>query len=198
MTDASTTGDPEQSAGQPPDTAADAEPATETESLRQKLEEVQKTADQYKDQLLRKAAEFENFKRRSEADFAGIIRNANESLVSSLLPVLDDLARSLRSGTEGRDFDSFFRGVELIQAKLLKTLEAQGLASFDSVGKPFDVAYHDALLAVPRNDVPPHTVLEEVERGYRFNDRVLRHARVTVSAAPAGDGGEAPDSGTDA
>jgi molecular chaperone GrpE len=161
------------------------------EVLEQKLEELRRTADQYRDQLLRKAAEFENYRRRSEADFANIIRNANESLVSSLLPILDDLARSLKAGGEKKDFDSFFRGIEMISAKLLKTLENQGLNAFDSVGKPFDVAFHDALMLVPRADVPPHTVVEEVERGYKFNERVLRHARVVVSAAPGEDDADA-------
>jgi molecular chaperone GrpE len=101
-----------------------------------------------------------------------------------LLPVLDDMVRSLRAAKEGTDSVAFIRGVELIYAKLLKTLENQGLAAFESVGMPFDVGFHDALLQVPRDDVPPHTVVEEIERGYRFNDRVLRHARVIVSSSP--------------
>jgi molecular chaperone GrpE len=170
----------------------------------QKLQELQRTADQCRDQLLRKAAEFENYKRRSEADFANLIRSANEALVSSLLPVLDDLVRSLKAGKDSADTGSFYRGVELISAKLLKTLESQGLAAFESVGRPFDVEYHDALLQVPRDDVPPHTVVEEIERGYKFKDRVLRHARVVVSSTPEETGSlneapaKPPDAGTDA
>ena len=191
MTDPSLPPEQEQPLDASPSDPQDKGSTPAADSLQRKLEELQKAADQYKDQLLRKAAEFENFKRRSEADFGNIIRNANESLVSSLLPILDDLTRSLKAGTERQDLDSFFRGVELIHAKLLKSLEGQGLAAFDSVGKPFDVAYHDALMQVPRSDVPPHTVVEEVERGYKFNERVLRHARVVVSAAPEGDGEEA-------
>lgn len=154
----------------------------EPDPLRAQLEQLQKTADLHRDQFLRKAAEFENYKRRTESDFGNLIRSANEALIASLLPILDDFERSLRAGTGARDFDSFARGVELIYNKLLKTLEAQGLSTFTSVGQPFDVALHDALLQVPRPDVPPHTVVEEVERGYRLNDRVLRHAKVVVSS----------------
>lgn len=165
----------------------DESPITEPEvdEVRIQLDETRRLAEQYKDQLLRKAAEFENYKRRAEIDFANLVRNANEGLVLALLPVLDDFARSLKAGIEKKDFESFLKGIELIQAKLTKILENQGLSPFESVGKPFDVDYHDALLQVPRADIPPHTVVEEVERGYKFNDRVLRHAKVIVSTEPS-------------
>ncbi len=171
---------------QPGDAVPEETPAAERDDPARKLEELQRTADQLRDQLLRKAAEFENYKRRTETDFANLVRSANESLVASLLPVLDDFLRSLKAGKEMADPAAFYRGVEMIYTKLLRILEGQGLAAFESVGEPFDVALHDALLQVPRSDVPPHTVVEEVERGYRFNDRVLRHARVIVSVAPGG------------
>lgn len=152
------------------------------EQLQLKLAEAEKAAQSFKDQFLRKAAEFENYRRRSEADYINLIKNANEDLLASLLPVLDDLSRSLKSGKDTKDFDAFYKGVELIYNKFSKLLEAQGLTPFESTGKPFDVAYHDALLQIPRSDVPPHTVVEEVQRGYKFNDKVLRHSKVIVSA----------------
>ena len=155
--------------------------------LQQKLEEAQATAEMCRDQLLRKAAEFENYKRRVEIDQTNFIRTANESLIGLLLPVLDDLGRSLKLGKEDKSYDAFYKGVELIQTKFLRILEGQGLSAFDSVGKPFDVDLHDALLQVPREDVPPHTVVEEVERGYKLGDRILRHAKVVVSAEPKTD-----------
>jgi molecular chaperone GrpE len=154
----------------------------ELENLRRRLEEAQKSADSYKDQLLRKAAEFENFKRRVDNDFTNLVKNANEGLIISLLPILNDFVRSLRHGKDLKDYDAFYKGIEMIYGKLTKALESQGLVPFESVGKPFDVDFHDALLQIPRDDVPPHTVIEEVERGYLLNDRVLRHAKVVVSA----------------
>lgn len=161
------------------------EAPSEVDQLRQKVEELQKLADSNRDMFLRKAAEFENYKRRTETEIGSYIRNANGGLIISLLPILNDFARSLKAGAEKKDYDSFYKGVELISNKFARVLEMQGLAPFDSVGKPFDVEYHDALLQIPREDVPPHTVIEEVERGYKLNDKILKHAKVIVSASPS-------------
>jgi molecular chaperone GrpE len=157
--------------------------ASPLEQLLKELEEAGKSAQAYKDQFLRKAAEFENYKRRSDAEYLNLVRNANEGLISALLPIVEDLTRSLKAGSSQADGEAFYRGVELIYQKLMKVLEAQGLAPFDSTGSPFDVEYHDALLQVAREDVPPGTVVEEIARGYKLNDKVLRHAKVIVSAA---------------
>lgn len=164
---------------------SEAGPPSELDLLKQKLEELQKQADSFRDQFLRKAAEFENYKRRAESDVVNLIKNANEGLIGLLLPILNDFVRSLKAGAENKDYEAFYKGVELIYNKFSKILETQGLLPFDSVGKPFDVEYHDALLQMPKEGVPPHTVIEEVERGYKLNDKVLRHAKVIVSAAPS-------------
>lgn len=166
------------------------EAPSEVDQLRQKVEELQKLADSNRDMFLRKAAEFENYKRRTETEIGSYIRNANGGLIISLLPILNDFARSLKAGAEKKDYDSFYKGVELISNKFARVLEMQGLAPFDSVGKPFDVEYHDALLQIPREDVPPHTVIEEVERGYKLNDKILKHAKVIVSASPSTESNE--------
>jgi molecular chaperone GrpE len=175
----------------------EAKPAEEKQrdDIQGKLDEAQRTAEMLKDQLLRKAAELENVKRRSEAEAMNTIQYANESLVSSLIPVLDDFSRSFKAAGKETNGESFAKGIELIYQKMTKTLEQQGLAPFDSIGKPFDVRFHDALLQMPRADVPPGTVIDEVERGYMFKERVLRHAKVIVSSAPPD---ETPEKGTDA
>jgi molecular chaperone GrpE len=172
--------DPEEPTSQE-SSPAEADPLT---AIRLQLEEAQRLADTFKDQLLRKAAEFENYRRRVESESAAIMRVANESLLLALLPVLDDITRSLKAGKELKGREAFYAGVEMIQGKFLKVLERYGVVPFDSEGKPFDVGLHDALLQIPRADVNPHTVIEEVERGYMIYDRVLRHAKVVVSAAP--------------
>jgi molecular chaperone GrpE (heat shock protein) len=140
-----------------------AEPPRE-EELGAQLEEARRQAEQYKDLFLRKAA---------------------EDLISEILPVLDDFERSLNLSKERKDFESFYRGVELIYQKLLKILESQGIKAVETVGKPFDVHYHDALMQEPREDVPPFTILKEVEKGYTFHDKVIRHAKVVVSSSAA-------------
>jgi molecular chaperone GrpE len=169
----------------------------EIAELRKKCDELEQVVSQLKDQLLRKAAEFDNYKKRTEAEAITVIRFANEDLLLKILPVVDDLERSFRAlgavqeaagTTAGADAEparretAFIAGVELIFGKLRKALEQAGLKPFESVGKPFDPELHDALLQVPRDDVPHHTVVEEIDRGYQLNDKVIRHARVIVSS----------------
>ena len=191
---------------------------TEVDMLSTKIAELENNLAQFKDQLLRKAAEFENYKKRVENDFASIVKFSNEDLILKLLPVLDDFERSLKAAggpepgagarasgaaaIEPAQESSFRRGVELIYTKFRKILETQGVRPMDVVGKPFDPHMHDALLQVPRTDVPPHTVVEEVDKGYLLNDKVLRHAKVIVSAdsteghPPAAHGGKPEGGGT--
>ena len=135
----------------------------------------------YKDQLFRKAAEFENFKRRTESETMTFMKFAGENIISQFLPVLDDLTRSLSSGKEKYENDPFYKGIELINAKFSKVLESQGLKKMETVGTMFNVDFHDALMQVPREDVPSHTIVEEVEPGYLLFDKVIRHAKVIVS-----------------
>lgn len=157
---------------------------TESAASNLQAEELQKQVHQYKDMLLRKAAEFDNYKRRIELETANIVRFATESLIDDLLPVLDDFERSLKHGRENKESDALFKGVELIYLKLAKVLEGRGVKTFEAVGKEFSVDYHDALMQMPRNDLPPHMVIEEVEKGYMLNDKVIRHAKVVVSSGP--------------
>lgn len=157
---------------------------TETAPSNLQTEELQKQVNQYKDMLLRKAAEFDNFKRRIENETTSIVRFATESLIDDLLPVLDDFERSLKHSKESKESDALAKGVELIYLKLVKVLEGRGVKTFETVGKEFSVDYHDALMQVPRKDLPPHTVIEEVEKGYMLNDKVIRHAKVVVSSVP--------------
>ncbi len=154
----------------------------EIEALKLENENLKRELEEYKDRLLRRVAEFENYKKRLEADYSNAVKYANEKLLLEILPIVDDLERSLESGKEKPDFDSFYQGVKMIYSKLMKVLESHGVKPFESIGKKFDVYYHDALLRIPRDDVPPDTVIDEVERGYMYYDKVLRHAKVIVSS----------------
>lgn len=167
-------------AGQAPETSAPGEerPAPQGD-LEQQLAGV-------RDQLLRKAADFENYKKRMESEVQGLIRMANEGVILSILPVVDDLERSLKAEKTAHDVAAFQKGVELIYQKLRKVLESHGVTPLETAGKPFDVHYHDALMQMPKDDVEPNTVVEEVEKGYSMNGKVIRHAKVIVSAPPAG------------
>lgn len=155
-----------------------------SEDLVQRLAEAEKQVEYYKDLLLRKAAEFDNFKKRAENESTSATRYAKADVIEELLPIVDDFERSLKLSKDRRESEAFVKGIEIIHQKLLKFLEMQGVSQIDSLGKEFDVHYHDALLQIPRDDVPPHTVVEVVERGYTLDDRVLRHAKVIVSMPP--------------
>ncbi len=154
-------------------------------SLETRIAELEQSLTQFKDQLLRKAAEFENYKRRTESDYSAMVRFSTEEMIVRLLPILDDFERSMKSGrpAEGTlDDASFYRGIEMIYAKFRKLLETHGVKEMEVLGKPFDPELHDALLQVPNSDVAPHTILEVVDKGYTLHDKVVRHARVIVSA----------------
>jgi molecular chaperone GrpE len=184
MTQEANTGTPGEQEQTQSEESLRSDPSDQLASPRAQLDEAQRLSDTFKDQLLRKAAEFENYKRRVESETASLIKSANEGLLLSLLPVVDDFARSMKAGKEKKDYEAFYAGVEMIHSKFLKLLEKYGVVPFDSAGKPFDVGFHDALLQTYQKDIPPHTVVQEVERGYMLFDKVLRHAKVVVSATP--------------
>ena len=155
------------------------------ESNETKLEENVKQLEQevaeLKDKLLRKAAEFENYKRRTENDQINLITFAAESFIQKLLPVIDDFERSLGHVDEAEDISAIKQGLKLIYDKLMKVLDEQGVKKIEAVGNPFDVDYHEALMQRPDDSVEPHTVIDEIEKGYTYKDKVIRHAKVVVS-----------------
>lgn len=134
-----------------------------------------------RDQALRAVADLENFRRRALTERDQILLYANERLLKAILPIVDDMQRSVESGEQTRDFESFFQGVTMINEKMKKLLEGQGVTKIKTVGEPFDVELHEALMRQP-SDAPEDTVITELEPGYMFGDKVLRHAKVIVSA----------------
>ena len=137
-----------------------------------------------KDTVLRKAAEFENYKKRSDVEISNYIKYASGSLIRELLPVYDDVNRSVESIEKGEtiDFKTLKKGIIHIQEKFKQVLESEGLKEIDCLGKEFNVDLSDAMMQVPRDDVKPHTVVDVVEKGYYLKDKVLRHSKVVVSS----------------
>jgi molecular chaperone GrpE len=173
----------EQKAGQeaPTEQTADAE-SGDVGTLSQKVKELKAEADKFRDQLQRKAAEFENYKRRTDETLLSMQKYAGERLMLALLPIVDDFARSMKSVEDQKPGDPFYKGIELIHSKFMQILKAQGVEPLESVGKQFNVDEHDAIMQMPKPGAEPHTVLEEVEKGYKLFDKVLRHAKVVVAA----------------
>jgi len=134
-----------------------------------------------KDQLLRKTAEFDNYKKRTERDFYDRVLNANEKLISEILPILDDMERSIDHAKTSEDVNSLLEGVELITKKLFGVLEKQGLQKMEAKGQEFDPEKHEALMQIEKQDVESGIIVEEHLKGYSLNDKVVRHAQVIVS-----------------
>ncbi len=147
-------------------------------------EKINQLSDQVKelnDRFLRKAAEFENYKRRTENDQFNLLNYAAENFIVKLLPVIDDFERSLDHIRDAEDLSAIKNGIKLVYDKLMKILNDSGVKKIESVGKPFNVQEHDALLQQKDDSVPPHTVIQEIEKGYVYKDKVIRHAKVIVS-----------------
>lgn len=154
----------------------------ELKSALEKISALEKQNAELKDTLLRKVADFENFKRRNENDQLNIIKYAAEPFIRSVLQVYDDLERSLAHIDEPNNLDSTKKGLLMVFEKFGKILDSQGVKRIDAKGQPFDVNLHEALMQQPAEGVAPHTVLEVIEPGYIYKDRVIRHAKVVVSA----------------
>jgi molecular chaperone GrpE len=157
------------------------EEVNETEEEKDKVKDLELEVSELKDKLLRKAAEFDNYKRRTENDQLSLLTYAAESFIQKLLPVIDDIERSLEHINDAQDIDAIKNGLKLIYDKFMKALDEQGVKKIDAVGKLFDVDYHEALMQRPDDSVEPHTVLDEIEKGYIYKDKVLRHSKVIVS-----------------
>ena len=151
------------------------------EEILVKIGQLENEISDLKDKLLRKAAEFENYKRRTENDQLNLLKYSAESFIVKLLPVVDDFERSIDHMDSAKDVESIKQGVTLIYNKLMKILSEQGVEKIEAVGKPFDVEYHEAMLQRKAEDVEPHTVLDEIEKGYMYKDKVIRHSKVIVS-----------------
>ena len=131
------------------------------------------------DRFLRLQAEFENFKRRTQSDLDGMAIYGAGSVVSDLLPVLDNFSRALDHQPDEKE-TSFYKGVEMIQRQLLDTLEARGLEKIDAVGNPFDPEYHDGVMNEPVEEEQVGLVVEELQPGYLFNKKVIRPTMAKV------------------
>lgn len=150
-------------------------------SSKKKITELENELADYKDRLIRKIAEFDNYKRRTENDQLNLLKYAAEGFIIRLLPVIDDFERSIKHSSEAKDIASVVNGVKMIYEKFMKLLDEQGVKKIDAVGFPFDVHYHEAMLQREAPGVSPHTVLDEIETGYIYKDKVLRHSKVIVS-----------------
>lgn len=161
-----------------------------TQRLKEEMEKVREERDQYKDLYLRTLADFDNYRKRVQADWQKAVDFAAERLVYELLPVLDNFRRALDAAPQSPDAASFVQGVRMIYTQMLQTLQREGLEPIDPQGEPFDPKYHEAVDAVEREEMEPNRVIQVLERGYLFKGKLLRPAKVIVSRAPQAVGQE--------
>ena len=156
----------------------------EVEELKKKLEEKEKEAKENYERLLRTAADLENYKKRAAREKEDWTKFANEDLLKAVLPFIDNMERAVNHAQKVMDTGVLIEGVRLTLQQLLQSLNKFGLSPFESIGKPFDPAMHEAMLVVETDQHEPNQVVEEFQRGYLLNDRLLRPATVSVSKPP--------------
>ena len=167
---------------QPQDEQAEnAAPMTHEEELEKELETAQETIEEQKDKYLRLSAEFDNYRRRTMKEKAELILNGGENSLSSILPVVDDFERAIKTMETATDVQAVKEGVELIYNKFMATLAQNGVKVIETKDQPLNTEYHEAIAVIPApSEAQKGKILDCVQTGYTLNDKVLRHAKVVV------------------
>jgi len=153
-------------------------PAKSAEEIAGERDRLVEERNDLMDRLLRRQAEFDNFRRRAERERADLLEYANTETVRAMLPILDDFERALRVECPDRDYA---RGMELIYQRLSDALKKLGLEPIEAAGKKFDPHIHHAVEMVETEEQEDHSILDEYQRGYNFRGRLLRPAMVKVA-----------------
>lgn len=161
---------------------APADQAEADELARLRKEAAQR--DEYLDMLQRVKAEYSNYQKRVVRQQQELRRFASQDLVTDLLPVLDNLDRALEAGRDDPQAGDLVAGVDMVRAQMVQVLADHGVEALSSLGQPFDPNFHEAVLQQTSTEHPPGTVITDLQRGYTYNGRVVRPAKVVVSAAP--------------
>jgi molecular chaperone GrpE len=141
---------------------------------------LKKQVDEYKDKHLRLFADFDNFKKRNAKERLDLILTAGKDVIQDMLPILDDFERATKALEKTSDVDAVKEGMKLIQTKLIKTLDGKGLKAIESIGKDFNVEHHEAITEIQAAPDMAGKVIDEVEKGYYLNDKIIRFAKVVV------------------
>ena len=148
------------------------------------LEEARAEASKLKDQLLRTAADFDNYRKRSRREIDDAHKKGSEEMLRTLLPVFDNLERAVLHAEQANDAKAIAEGVRMVLKQFGDTLGRAGIQRVPGVGEPFDPMVHEAVQQVESTEAKPGTVIAEVQPGYRHGDRLIRPAMVVVAKAP--------------
>ncbi len=157
------------------------EEVSQEEILGAKVQELEAANAELKDQMLRRQAEIDNFRKRLIRDKEEAIQFANENLMRDLLTFLDNMDRAIAACKQGGDVKSLIDGLEMTQSQLMTTLDRNwGLKAIESVGQEFDPSLHEACMMAIDENLEKETVLEEFQKGYTLHDRVIRPSKVKI------------------
>ena len=156
----------------------------EVERLRVEIEEERARTKEEHDRYLRALADFSNYRRRHQEEYAQAMQFASQELILKILPAIDNFERALQAAEQIESFESLVEGVKLTLRQLKDIIEKEGVRPIEAVGQQFDPMMHEAVMRVETDEYPENTVVEEVETGYVLGDRVIRPARVKVAASP--------------
>lgn len=157
----------------------------EIHTLEDSIANFKRENEKLKEAIARKTAEMENMRKRVEKEKQDLVQYANEKLLQKLLEIPDTMKQALDASEKSNDFDSLKQGLELINKKTQQLFTEAGVKPMsDLVGAEFDYEYHEALLHTPNNEIDENHIIQVVQDGYMFNERVLRHAKVITSSGP--------------
>ena len=163
------------------DQAEEAAPLTHEEQLEKELEDAQAVIEEQKDKYLRLSAEFDNYRKRTMKEKAELILNGGEKSISSILPVIDDFERAIKTMETAKDVKAVKEGVELIYNKFMAVIAQNGVKVIETKDQPLDTDYHEAIAVIPApSEEQKGKILDCVQTGYTLNDKVIRHAKVVV------------------
>ncbi|MCE5199825.1 MAG: nucleotide exchange factor GrpE [Armatimonadota bacterium] len=172
--------DQEQAAEETPEAEQETVNA-DMEALQAELNKLQAGLEETHNRYLRTLADFDNFRKRQRDETARACDYARESLISNLLPILDNFERSIRAAEDKHNYEALVEGVELTLRQLRDMLTKEGVEPIEAVGQEFNPEVHEALMRVSTDEYPENTIIDELEKGYTLNGKVIRPARVRVA-----------------
>jgi len=165
-------------------------PKTEADPLKERLAKSEEQVKELEDRLLRLAAEYDNYRKRTAREFECLCQNANENLILKLLDTLDNFERAFDSAKASNDYQNFREGVELVYTHMKDILTKEGLKVIEAIGKPFDPNFHEAVTQAESDKYEEGMVMDQMTKGYMLNDRLLRASKVVVSKGEPKEGKE--------
>ncbi len=156
-----------------------------TEELQKQIEDLQKEKDEIFAKLQRVAADYDNFQKRSAKQITDSVAYEKEKIIKALLPALDNFEHALANSEGIADAEAILKGVRIVYDHILDALRAQGVEQIEAAGERFDPAMHEAIVQQSDESREDSVVLEELQKGYKLNGRVIRASRVVVNKAPA-------------